>query len=98
MTDERKSLRKMIFYPIPPREKAGRFKLEIHQGAQLLNIDTRMDTPRLWAIADTSKDKVFRDFAQFGKDEEVSETNLKYMGSYQFGNLFTFQVFEIVKG
>ncbi len=95
--EEKKIFKKMISYPFPERDQSGRFKLEIHEGAQLLSIDTRMDKPRLWAIADTSKDKIFRDFAQYGKDEEVGEANLKYMGSYQLGNLFTYQVFEILK-
>ncbi len=95
--EEKKMFRKMIFYNFPEKDKSVRFKLEIHQDAQLLNIDVRMGIPRLWAIADTSKDKIFRDFVQYGKDEEVGEANLKYMGSYQIGNLFTYQVFEILK-
>ncbi len=96
MAEEKKTFRKLIFYPFPEKDQS-RFKLEIHQGAELLNIDTRMGKPRLWAIADTSKDKIFREFVQYGKDEEVRETNLRYMGAYQLGNLHTYQVFEILK-
>jgi hypothetical protein len=56
-----------------------------------------MGKPRLWAIADTSRNKIFRDFIQYGNNEEVGETNLRYMGSYQLGNLHTHHVFEILK-
>ena len=97
MAEDKKVFKKLIFYPIPEKDQSPRFKLEIHEGAQLLNIDTRMGKPRLWAIADTSKNKIFREFVQYGKDEEVREANLKYMGAYQLGNLHTYQVFEILK-
>jgi len=97
MAEDKKILRKLIFYNFPGKDQSPKFKLDIHEGAQLLNIDTRMGKPRLWAIADTSRNKIFRDFVQYEKEEEVAEANLKYMGSYQLGNLHTYQVFEILK-
>jgi hypothetical protein len=97
MAEGKKIFKKVIFYPIPENNQSVRFSLEIHEEAQLLNIDTRMGKPRLWAIADTSRNKIFRDFIQYGNNEEVGEMNLRYMGSYQLGNLHTHHVFEIPK-
>ena len=87
---ERKSKMEMIYkWALGDPDHGRTFSLNIHDGAQILAIQTQHGKPMLWAQVDHDNSTVRRKFIIFGTGIEISIDweRLSYIGTWQDGGL-----------
>ena len=67
------------------------------KGAEILSVQCQYDSPQLWAICDTDADVETRHFEIYETGHVLSDTNKRYIATFQMrdGQL-VFHIFETI--
>ena len=73
--------------------------IEIPKGGEILTCQLQGNTPTIWAMVDTEKEKGERTFGLVGTGHEISESwkSFSYINTIQLPNGIVIHVFEIYK-
>lgn len=66
------------------------------KGAKILSLQMNNKMPCIWAIVNPNAEKEVRKFNIYGTGHNITEDDLKYIGTFQMHNdMLVFHLFEI---
>lgn len=71
-------------------------EIEMPKGAKILSLQMNNKIPCIWAIVNPNAEKEIRRFNIYGTGHNITEDDLKYIGTFQMHNdMLVFHLFEI---
>lgn len=70
-------------FHVPPLDI---FPLFMPQGATVLSVQTQHQQPYIWALVDSNKPMIIRDFRLVGTGHQITEPGLVFIGTFQTGD------------
>ena len=87
-------MKRIYKYPVPITDE---FKLELPEGAKLLNFQTQDNKPHIWALVDPMRQLEAVGFRLFGTGQPIGNTDtLEYVGTVQI-EPFVWHLFKSYK-
>jgi len=81
-----------------PVEVADSFGLDMPVGAEVLSVQVQNGTPMIWATVDDGLMRERRMFAVRGTGHYMSETESRFVGTFQLPELgLVFHLFEVAR-